>query len=216
MFCIYKITNKINGHSYVGQHKYNDETNPMSKYKGSGLLLHKAYKKYGIENFETEVLYSRIRDKSTVDSMEIWAIAKYKPEYNISKGGTGGDTMTPHSEYKFTEESYYRMTHATLGKHWKLSEETKQKMSEFQKTRKHTKEQVDKMKETKKGLKPYHNPETGEIKWSKEPIEGWVYGTGLKQKPCLGKHPYNNGVISVFRTECPEGFVPGLIRRKRG
>lgn len=25
MYCIYKITNKINGHSYVGQHKYTKE-----------------------------------------------------------------------------------------------------------------------------------------------------------------------------------------------
>ena len=29
MYCIYRITNKINGHIYIGQHKYEDESNPM-------------------------------------------------------------------------------------------------------------------------------------------------------------------------------------------
>lgn len=90
MYCIYQITNKINGKRYIGQHKYSDENNPMKYYKGSGVLLHKAYKKYGIENFETEILYKRVRDKATIDAMEIWVIEKYKPEYNISAGGKGG------------------------------------------------------------------------------------------------------------------------------
>ena len=94
MYCIYQITNKINGHRYIGQHMYEDESNPMGKYKGSGLNLRRAYKKYGIENFETEILYKRVRDKATIDAMEIWAIEKYKPEYNIAKGGTGGDTYS--------------------------------------------------------------------------------------------------------------------------
>lgn len=94
MYCIYQITNKINGHRYIGQHLYEDESNPMGKYKGSGKLLWRAYEKYGIENFETEILYKRIRDKETVGAMEIWAIEKYKPEYNIAKGGSGGDTYS--------------------------------------------------------------------------------------------------------------------------
>lgn len=98
MYCIYCISNKINGHRYIGQHKYEDESNPMGKYKGSGLLLHKAYEKYGIENFETEILYKRVRDKATIDAMEVWAIEKYKPEYNIAKGGSGGDIYSALSD----------------------------------------------------------------------------------------------------------------------
>ena len=94
MYCIYQITNKINGKRYIGQHMYEDESNPMGKYKGSGLNLRRAYKKYGIGNFETEILYKRVRDKATIDAMEIWAIEKYSPEYNIAKGGSGGDTYS--------------------------------------------------------------------------------------------------------------------------
>ena len=100
MYCIYQITNKINGKRYIGQHKYEDESNPMGRYKGSGLLLHQAYKKYGEENFETEILYKRVRDKETINAMEIWAIEKYKPEYNIAKGGTGGDIYSSLSTEK--------------------------------------------------------------------------------------------------------------------
>lgn len=155
MYCIYQITNKINGNRYIGQHKYTDESNPMKGYKGSGLLLWKAYKKYGFESFETEVLYSRIRDKSTVDSMEIWAIAKYKPEYNISKGGTGGVVWEgvpswqgkPISEdvknkisnslkgRKFSEEHKRKISDGQKGKH--VSEETKRKISEANKGHSH-------------------------------------------------------------------------------
>lgn len=115
MYCIYRITNKINGKTYVGQHKYKDESNPMGCYKGSGKILWQAYDKYGFDNFETEILYSRIRDKSTVDAMEIWAIKKYKPEYNIAKGGTGGATR--------------------IG--YKTRQETKDRISATQKGRKH-------------------------------------------------------------------------------
>lgn len=45
--------------------------------------------------------------------MEIWTIEKYKPEYNIAKGGTGGATKW-----------------GCTGKHWKLSDSTKNKMKE--------------------------------------------------------------------------------------
>ena len=48
---IYKTTNLINGKFYVGKDASN---NP--NYYGSGLLLAKAIKKYGKENFKKEIL----------------------------------------------------------------------------------------------------------------------------------------------------------------
>lgn len=48
MWYIYRITNLINGHTYIGQHKYNKLED---KYMGSGVILRKAYKRYGAENF---------------------------------------------------------------------------------------------------------------------------------------------------------------------
>lgn len=92
MYCIYRIRNKINGKTYVGQHKYKKLND---SYMGSGRLILKAIKKYGIKNFEKEILYSRIQYKETADSVERFAIAKEralgKAEYNIADGGQGGD-----------------------------------------------------------------------------------------------------------------------------
>jgi len=124
-YCIYKITNKVNNHTYIGQHVYTNEADPMGKYRGSGTLLKKAYKKYGFENFEIEVLYKRIRDKETINAMEIWAIEKYKSEYNISPGGS--KTMTSETAKKISTTMKGR-TPNNKGKPW--SEERRRKQEE--------------------------------------------------------------------------------------
>lgn len=99
-YCIYRITNKINNKSYIGQHSYVG-VNPMCLkdgviYTGSGKLLHKAYDKYGLDNFFTEVLIKDISDKKEIDQLEKDYISKERKVkgkenvYNISDGGTGG------------------------------------------------------------------------------------------------------------------------------
>ena len=50
---IYKTTNNINGKIYIGQHKSNIFD---SNYKGSGVRLADAIKKYGKDNFSVELL----------------------------------------------------------------------------------------------------------------------------------------------------------------
>ena len=92
MYYIYRITNLINGKTYIGQHKYKKLDD---NYMGSGKLIKLAIKKHGIENFKKEILYSRIQYKETADDMERFAIIKEraigKAEYNISDGGNGGN-----------------------------------------------------------------------------------------------------------------------------
>lgn len=100
MYCIYKVKNNINGKTYIGQHYYGNNSNPLGfsthrkgHYYGSGKILRLAYKKYGIKNFSIEVLYQRILTQETADSMEIYAIEKERnmghAEYNIQSGGQG-------------------------------------------------------------------------------------------------------------------------------
>lgn len=93
MFYIYRITNTVNNKTYVGQRHYEkDFTN--DKYMGSGILIKAAIKKYGKDKFKKEIIYSRILNKKTADSVERYAIKKERSlghsEYNISDGGTGG------------------------------------------------------------------------------------------------------------------------------
>ena len=89
MIGIYKITNKINGKSYVGksinierriaEHKcINHETNKSLKF---------AYKKYGLDNFEFEILEQCLEEE--LNEKEIYYIQKIKPEYNRTTGGDG-------------------------------------------------------------------------------------------------------------------------------
>lgn len=129
MYCIYLIVNKINGKTYVGQHKYKKLND---NYMGSGKILKQSIKKYGIENFEKEILYSRIQYKETADDMERFAIAKEraigKAEYNIADGGQGGAL---NKGREFSEEWKRNISEANKGKI--VSDETRKKMSEANK-----------------------------------------------------------------------------------
>lgn len=97
---IYKTTNLINGKIYVGQHKaHNFEPN---KYIGSGTLLKKAIDKYGVDKFKCEIL-EWCDSKEELGQREIFWINHYKSiavkhGYNLTAGGSGGDTTIRMSE----------------------------------------------------------------------------------------------------------------------
>jgi group I intron endonuclease len=85
---IYKTTNLINGKIYVGQDSKNDKN-----YLGSGVILKKAIKKYGLESFKKEVI-DIANTKEELDLKEIFWINKLNSTdkfigYNLSNGGNG-------------------------------------------------------------------------------------------------------------------------------
>lgn len=89
-YCIYEIKNMLNNKTYIGQHRYFD--NPTEdNYFGSGVIIRKSIKKYGIENFRKNILIDNINDINDVNFLEIMCIclAKIfgKAEYNVSIGG---------------------------------------------------------------------------------------------------------------------------------
>lgn len=55
---IYKIINNTNNLIYIGQSKLNEIEFVNSNYYGSGVLIRRAIKKYGIEKFSRVVLES--------------------------------------------------------------------------------------------------------------------------------------------------------------
>lgn len=87
---VYKTTNSINRKSYIG--KKHSSVVDLS-YLGSGILLHKAIKKYGRENFSVEVL-SWANSTSELNELEKKFISEQSPEYNLALGGDGGNIIS--------------------------------------------------------------------------------------------------------------------------
>lgn len=126
---IYKLTSP-SGKCYVGQtiHLKTRMRNYSKLNCDKQWKLLRALTKYGFENFKLEILFqynsdNRSRLNITLDAMEKFCIKKYDSVYsgyNIRFGGTGG---------KCTEETLEKMRFAQSNR----SEETKRKMSEWQK-----------------------------------------------------------------------------------
>lgn len=121
MYCIYRITNKINSKTYIGQHKYR---NLNDNYKGSGKRLWEAYRKYGFENFKKDILEFDIPKREHADLLEKTFIASEREKvgikncYNISDGGNGGN-LGEESRKKMSE-SKKGENNPFYGKHWKI------------------------------------------------------------------------------------------------
>jgi group I intron endonuclease len=137
---IYKTTNKLNGKIYVG---FDSLNRPIEKYAGSGLLIKKAIEKYGLRNFEKEIL-EHVSEENWQEREQYW-IEKLNAQengYNITPGGMGGDTLSNHPELDqirkklseknsgriFTEERNQKISHAL--KNRPFSEEHKKAISE--------------------------------------------------------------------------------------
>ena len=139
MYYIYKITNLINGKTYIGQHKYKKLND---SYMGSGKHLKSAKAKYGIENFKKEILVFGIVRKDFIDLLEKEYIKFYrsigKAEYNIADGGMGGSIpginkgKTPWNKgIPMSNEQKMKISKANKGR--KLTEEQKIKISKTHK-----------------------------------------------------------------------------------
>ena len=131
---IYKWTNKINGKSYIGQtidEEGRKKDHIRGKYK---CYFHDAIKKYGLENFNYEVLEQI--EESKLSEREIYWIKyfdTYNNGYNLTEGGEG----TRGFSHGFTEEQKKNLSekHKGLipwnkGKHGIYSEETLKKIGE--------------------------------------------------------------------------------------
>lgn len=93
MIGIYKITNKINGKSYIGQSiqiesRWKQHIN--AALRGSCFHIHNAIRKYGKDNFIFDVI--ELTTEDLLNEREIYYISKYDTfnnGYNLTKGGDG-------------------------------------------------------------------------------------------------------------------------------
>lgn len=105
-FTVYKITNKTNKKFYIGAHK---TSNLNDEYMGSGKLITRAIKKYGLENFEKEILYV-FESEQDMFSKEKELITEMKPPYNLHEGGNGGFEYINKNGLNWSYEKNNRIT----------------------------------------------------------------------------------------------------------
>lgn len=115
---IYRITNELNGKTYIGQHKkdFFDEN-----YYGSGVLIKEAVRKYGKYNFN-QVILKICFSQDELDSEEQKFIKLEREqghaEYNITDGGKGMKGI----HFKGSQNPFYGHHH---------TEETRNKLSKY-------------------------------------------------------------------------------------
>lgn len=159
MGCIYKITNTVNGKSYIGQTRNNLEKTRIRKHlNGSGnRIIKQAVAKYGQNAFVFEILHDGIIPEF-LDDLEREAIAKFNTiapyGYNLTDGGGVGthseETRRKMSEsHKGEKNNNYGKPSPKRGK--PLSEETKRKISRSMKGKKRSEEHLRNLSAANKG-----------------------------------------------------------------
>lgn len=170
---VYCITNKINGKKYVGQtsqslnKRWKRHQYPFPHRRSS--YLYNAIQKYGVENFEIKSLVI-VKTKTDMDYYEcelirIWDLRNPEKGYNLTDGGGG-----------------------MLG--FRLSKETKRRMSEHIKSEEH-KKKISKAKMGNKArLGLTHSEETKRL--MSEKAKGRVFSKEHKHNLSLAQQRRRN------------------------
>lgn len=197
---IYKITNNINGKSYIGQTVRSVEVR-IKEHIRKSCIMSRAFKKYGIENFTIEIIDSAYSEEE-LNKKEIYWISKFdtfKNGYNLCEGG--GQT----SGYHHTEEAKKKMSNTRIlkgdqigennnfyGKHH--SEEQRKKWSKQRRGRKLTDEWKQKISDNSSIKKKVINIDTKEVFNSvREAAEFYGLKDTHISRVCKGKRKRTGG-----------------------
>ncbi len=186
-FIIYETINNVNGKRYLGKHK----TEIIEDgYLGSGLVLERALKKYGKNNFSRKILFL-CSSEEEMNSLEKQLITKEVCSddgyYNIALGGQGGCISLFPENPKY-EEICERMSQIRLSRSKEISERVKNQYKKAKESGESTcmmgKVQSDLQRETisklRKGVKVSEESKT-------------------KQRESLKKKFYEEGYINPLK-----------------
>jgi group I intron endonuclease len=134
IFCVYKITNLVNGKIYVG--KTSDVDKRLSRHfkiaeskeEKAYQYLHRSINKYGSNNFVIEVLEDKLTEVDAFEMEKFWIkeLNSKDPSVgmNLTDGGEGATGL------EWSEESRLNISGSNNHNFGKsLSEETKEKIS---------------------------------------------------------------------------------------
>jgi len=168
---IYKVTNVLNNKCYIGLTVWFNKrktyhicstNNPNAQDYNS--VLHRTFRKHGIENFIWEILYRGSTNIKLLNELEIFYIDffnSYRNGYNSNLGGGSNNGYRATTETKLkqaesaknrpkiTEETRIKLSKVHKGR--KVSEETKIKISISNSGKVRTQENKDKIAKTLTG-----------------------------------------------------------------
>jgi len=220
-YSIYKITNRLNNKIYIGAHA---TKNINDNYMGSGTVLKKAFKKYGIENFDKDILYTLETEEEMYNKeaeLVNESFIKREDTYNLKLGGIGGWTYINKNKLNQTEKA----KKASLKNLEKANEKNRELVSKglHRKGFTHSKETKEKMsKNQNRKHMGEANPSYGKKWFNKEGknklileedfekyiSEGWVRGMNQKKadikgkaNPSYGKKWFTNGIKNKLSSE---------------
>jgi NUMOD3 motif/GIY-YIG catalytic domain len=154
MGTIYIVKNKVNNKYYVGQ-TTRDFSNRFREHTNAKDLLGNAIRKYGVDNFNKEVLENI--PEEYLDYIEKDLIKEcnsiYPNGYNLQDGGCKNKHHHKETKIKISEihKTFVGNKNSFFGKHH--SNETKKKISEAHKGQHPTEETKKKISEANKGEK---------------------------------------------------------------
>jgi group I intron endonuclease len=148
---IYRITNKITKQNYIGQtiQDLYERWKQHKKKNSNCVYLKAAFSKYGIENFDFKLIC--IGFDNDLNKLEIFYINKYNSVspngYNLRLGGNNGGKHSEETKRKISESLKKTLNSNNNKKVGKPhTEETKIKLSNISKGRKHKIETIEKLR----------------------------------------------------------------------
>lgn len=198
-FLVYKITNKVTGETYIGQHQTYDVEDG---YMGSGKILKEKIKELGIEHFKKEILgdYGSFEE---MNNAEIHFISLLQPEYNVSLGGESFANINSVPGLN-NKAGQYKKAHQKHLQMYKEDSAYKEKC----------------LKAISNGVKKAYEEGKMQHIWGNTNWLGKKHTEEAKRKmseikrgkqttSTLGKHWFTNGKENVVAFECPKGWTKG-------